>query len=265
MNALVGDMTAILGLIEFVRPDKLIVRYILAPRAPSQSEMNQMYALDSELYLPFRYQLGLKVVFIAIVFCPPIPLLLPFAALFMFLSYQIDRFNLLRVFKPPPRTTDRTVTMSVLYILPVAVFGHVWIAMFFYSKQVGLDVPLIYFISLFMLAFFVMFRISSELRRQTRGIIKEDARDVTEMGIELSNVDDSSAESELRTHSDVELYIPPLTNTLLDSIYKERAATRVLMPNSAENFVSCSQPRVQTNMVTGEDITHVSRCQSTVA
>ena len=55
----------------------------------------------------------------------------------MLLSYKIDRFNLLRVFKPPPRTTDRTVSMSVLYILPAAVFGHVWMAIFFYSKQAG--------------------------------------------------------------------------------------------------------------------------------
>ena len=44
-----GDLTAILGLIEFVRPDKLITRYLVAPRAPTQAEMNQIYALDSEL------------------------------------------------------------------------------------------------------------------------------------------------------------------------------------------------------------------------
>ena len=55
LNALVGDLTAILGLIEFVRPDKLIVRYLLAPGAMTQFEMNQMCALDSELYLPFRH------------------------------------------------------------------------------------------------------------------------------------------------------------------------------------------------------------------
>ena len=66
-------------------------------------------------------------------FCTAIPLLLPFAALFMLLSYKIDRYNLLRVFKPPPRTTDRTITLAVLYILPISVFSHVWMA------QSGLD------------------------------------------------------------------------------------------------------------------------------
>merc|ERR1712060_826533 len=102
--------------------------------------MNEIYTLDSELYLPFRYQLVLKIVLLTFTFCPAIPLLLPFAAMFMGFSYCIDRYNLLRVFKPPPRTTDRSVTMSVLYILPAAVFGHVWMVLFFYSKQAQLEV-----------------------------------------------------------------------------------------------------------------------------
>ena len=152
----------------------------------------------------------------------------------MCLSYQVDRFNLLRVFKPPPRTTDRTVTMSVLYILPAAVFGHVWMAIFFYSKQVGLEVPMVYYLALFVLAFFVMFRISRELRRQTRGELKEDAMEMTEMGTELSNENENSTDSELLSRSDVELYVPPLTTTLLDSIYMERAANRVLTPCDAQ-------------------------------
>ena len=37
-----GD--AILGLIEFIRPDKLIIRYLVAPRAKTQAEMNEICA-----------------------------------------------------------------------------------------------------------------------------------------------------------------------------------------------------------------------------
>ena len=80
-------------------------------------------------------QLVLKMVCIAFAFCSALPILLPIATLFMYLSYRIDRYNLLRVFKAPPRTTDRTVAMSVLYILPIAAFAHVLVAIFFYSKQ----------------------------------------------------------------------------------------------------------------------------------
>ena len=99
--------------------------------------MNYFYTLDSDLYLPFRYQLILKWVFLTLMFCPAFPLLLPYGAVFCLASYCVDRYNLLRVFKPPPRTTDRTISMSVLYILPLAVFAHIFMALFFYSKQVG--------------------------------------------------------------------------------------------------------------------------------
>lgn len=108
-------------------------------------------------------QLGLKHVCIAFIFCPAIPLLLPGAAVIMYFSYWVDRYNLLRVFKPPPRTTDRTVTMSVLYILPIAVFGHILFAIFFYSKQAQQDVPLIYYAALTFLALLIMVRAPSRI------------------------------------------------------------------------------------------------------
>ena len=136
MNTAFGDLTAILIIIEWIRPDKWIFR-LLARRQPTQQQMNNFYTLDSDLYLPFRYQLILKWVFLTLMFCPAFPLLLPYGAVFCLASYCVDRYNLLRVFKPPPRTTDRTISMSVLYILPLAVFAHIFMALFFYSKQVG--------------------------------------------------------------------------------------------------------------------------------
>lgn len=80
-------LQVILGVIDFIRPDKWILRYVVAPRQSTQAEMNASYALDSETYLPFRYQLVLKVVCITFAFSPAIPLLLPIAALFMYASY----------------------------------------------------------------------------------------------------------------------------------------------------------------------------------
>ena len=85
-----------------------------------------------------------------------------------YLCYKIDRYNLLRVFKPPPRTTERTITMSVLYILPVAIFGHIFLAIFFYSKQAGMHVPLLYYLLLAALAIFILTRIASELAHSRR-------------------------------------------------------------------------------------------------
>jgi len=39
-------------------------------------------------------------------------------------------------------TTDRTITLSVLYLLPLAVVAHIWMAIFFYSKQARLYITL---------------------------------------------------------------------------------------------------------------------------
>lgn len=223
MNVLIGDLTAILGLIEFVRPDKLVLRYFVARKAPTQAEMNQIYALDSEFYLPFRYQLVLKTATVAFIFCPAMPILLPFAAIHCYVSYWVDRYNLLRVFKPPPRTTDRTVTMSVLYILPFAVFGHMIVAIFFYSKQAHRDVPLAYYLGLCFLAILVMIRISGALSTQSQqgsrdAGCKEDPAGRTPSGVPFES-------NELRAHlHTLEMYIPPLSTMLLRDTYMTAAA-----------------------------------------
>jgi len=66
MNGLFGDLAVILGVIEFVRPEKLLARRVFARRATTQTEMNEIYEMDSDFYLPFRYQLTLKVRYLRI-------------------------------------------------------------------------------------------------------------------------------------------------------------------------------------------------------
>lgn len=151
---------------------------------------------------------------------------------------QVDRYNLLRVFKPPPRTTDRTVTLSVLYILPIAIFLHIFMAIFFYSNQVrGVTVPLLYYVFFALLAVYVMVRISAELAEQRQHPIKEPAveRDPSRAGWEAASGADPdgwdapveaggelSQPGLLGSHlGSIELYVPPLTSTLLGSIYEQ--------------------------------------------
>jgi len=243
MNGLFGDLAVILGIIEFVRPEKLFARRVRALHAATQTEMNEGYELDADLYLPFRYQLTLKVVFLTAMFCPAIPLLLPFASAFMFASHRVDRYNLLRVLKPPPRTTDRTITLSVLYVLPLAVVAHMWMAIFFYSKQARLDVPLLYFALLGVLSAFFMARLSAEIsRRQApqvappyplgEGADSRDDADATawteassENGRDGKTTSPAGGQSDaegLDAHLDrIELYVPPLTATLLEWTHRD--------------------------------------------
>lgn len=56
----------------------------------------------------------------------------------------------------------------MLYLLPAAVFGHIWMVLFFYSKQTGVRVPFLYYLGLLVLAAFVLLQTTAELRRQNR-------------------------------------------------------------------------------------------------
>ena len=77
--------------------------------------------------------------------------------------------------------------MSVLYILPLAVFGHLLSAIFFYSKQTRQDVPLVYYLVLTFLALLVMVRINGELSMQSqRPVLQATSEDLEARAITAS-------------------------------------------------------------------------------
>ena len=246
LSAVLGDLTAILLLIEFLKVDKMVVRYVVAPRAPTQAEMNQIYTLDSELYLPFRYQLVLKMVCIAFWFSSAIPLLLPIGALFMGLSWWIDRYNFLRVFKPPPRTTEREITNSLLIILPIAAFGHMFFAMFFYSLAAEQPVPFIYYGGMLVLLALLMRTISRWMRQQNQRPIKEQERyryDDDDDDDDRPNGSSSKPSESLHAHLDsIELYVPPLSGALLKAAYTSVARERELVEPTTSSTRSGMPP-----------------------
>ena len=68
--------------------------------------------------------------------------------------------------------------------------------------------------------------------------------EMKELGSEAGGDEErqSGAGAELRAHSDLELYVPPLTSMLLDSIYKEKAAARSLDAPAAPSVEPPSTP-----------------------
>ena len=92
--------------------------------------------------------------------------------------------------------------------------------------------PFLYFAVLALLAIFIMVRISAELATQARRPIKDAPdRDEEESVREMAEVYGDGAAAPpsklLKTHLDsLELYVPPLTTTLLNSAY-EQSAERV--------------------------------------
>jgi hypothetical protein len=92
LNALVGDLFAILLLIELVMhggPDKILARHVLARRARTQAEMNAAYAIEADMYLPFRCALPAH--FLAAGRCPA-PLLTRLFPLVVCKRF-VDRFG----------------------------------------------------------------------------------------------------------------------------------------------------------------------------
>ena len=130
---------------------------------------------------------------------------------------------------------------SVLYILPLAAFGHVLFAIFFYSKQAKQPVPLVYYGALCVLMALVMHRISAELRTQSQRPIKEFAprHDEDEEGDAFADEHTPKRAQTLAAHLDslAELYVPPLSAQLLKAAWasKTRAtAERVVSAPSAD-------------------------------
>ena len=122
LNSLVGD-TIIIGLgVDGLRPDVLIQRYVLAPRAKSQFRMNELYAVDSDIQLAFRLQLGAKIFMLTLVFGPAIPLVYPVAGAYCLTASLVDKWHFLRTLKPPPRADAlRVMHAMVSWWMPLAV------------------------------------------------------------------------------------------------------------------------------------------------
>ena len=55
-NVLIGDLIVINIFIDLCQPGLQIARYLLAPRAHTQREQNQIYTPNADIYVAFRLQ-----------------------------------------------------------------------------------------------------------------------------------------------------------------------------------------------------------------
>ena len=128
--------------------------------------------------------------------------------------------------------------MSVLYILPLAVFGHLLSATFFYSRQAHVDVPLVYYMTLAVLAYAVMARITGGLSMQPRSAAKDEvtgeAHEIEEAlghnGGPLTSPTEpipAGRSTGLSAHLEgIEMYVPPLCSALLLDMHATSAERR---------------------------------------
>ena len=124
-----------------------------------------------------------------------------------------------------------TVTNSVLYILPLAVCGHIIMAIFFYLAKRALTCRLL--VGLLLLAAFVMMRITGGLRTTSQRSTREwpGAEENEDPADHVGTAPESGgggthprSAAELRAYLNaIEMYMPPLSRTLLDDIYAAAA------------------------------------------
>lgn len=104
--------------------------------------MNALYKMDSDIYLAFRLQLVCKFFFCGLVFSTAFPILYLICGAMFAAAGWIDRYNFLRVFAPPPPTSDRLITFVARVITPFAVLGHTCMSfVFFRAIDVDRETP----------------------------------------------------------------------------------------------------------------------------
>ena len=85
-----GDILAIVLIVEGLRVfDAVPLRYLFAPRQPTQHRMNLWFTLRAPFYLPYRMQLVNKYIIIGIGFSSALPALYPV----LFLFFQLTSYR----------------------------------------------------------------------------------------------------------------------------------------------------------------------------
>ena len=147
LNVLIGDLFVIgLGIDLAPRRDR-----VPPPRheATTQREMNHLYTEKADIYLAFRLQVRWaaplpptplhiplptprltphpstlqlvgKLPVITLIYSSAIPICYALCALMMWMSMWIDRWNLLRMVVPPPRSPPWLISLMLCKILPGA-------------------------------------------------------------------------------------------------------------------------------------------------
>ena len=105
-----------------VQPISRLRKLMAMRNSWSQSELNHR-CRPPVLHLSTRYVNALSNFFVAMLYASQIPLGLLWALLALVLQYGVDRWNVLRYYRRPPRT-DHTLALRAFKYLPWAVWIH---------------------------------------------------------------------------------------------------------------------------------------------
>ena len=98
-----------------------------------QSELNELYAAP-EFEIESRVPHVMNTVVVTLLYCSGIPILLPFAALALLVTFAIDKLLLLRFYARPP-LLDAAMARLAANIMPFAILVHCGFAVWFYGDE----------------------------------------------------------------------------------------------------------------------------------
>ena len=132
INALIGDLVVINLLIDGLKPEVMIQRYVLTRWAKTQARMDDMWVIPADITLAFRVQLTNKFLLLGMQYSFAIPVLYALLAAHMWLAHWVDRWNFLHRLSPPPPTHDRQMALVTGFMLPCSVALHLIMAPVFF-------------------------------------------------------------------------------------------------------------------------------------
>ena len=133
-NGMLVDTFVINLLVQGLNLNKLVRRWLLAPRALTQLQMNETYTVRANLYVVDRLQILTKLAVLALMYSAALPLMFLIVCLVLHAASYVDRYNLLRVLVPPPQSDHAAVRCIIVYVVPVAILLHQFMTYFLFTQ-----------------------------------------------------------------------------------------------------------------------------------
>jgi len=120
----------------------MIPRQILGPKCMTQKRLNRVYEAP-ELSLGMRFQMILKHFTLALALGSALPIAYWLIAILCIVTYWIDKYNVLRLYKKPALVNEAVAHVSVVYVAPFSLLLHLCLAPYFYTVVITCPTELI--------------------------------------------------------------------------------------------------------------------------
>lgn len=120
------------NVLQLLDPASNFKRHFLAPRAASQDRMNLLMG-GTEYTVAERYTNMTKTLFLTFYYCAIYPSVFFFCAFSLFVNFYVDKFSLMRTWKPAPMLGAYIAKFSRIYFMTSAIAALAVVSSYLYS------------------------------------------------------------------------------------------------------------------------------------